>query len=64
MKTFWVSLAYWLDMAIIAATVFLASNFAGSSGTPIFLRPTLDVIAVGAVTYLVALIIIRRRKRL
>ena len=63
MTALWVSALYWVIVAVLAAIIFLASNFAGPAGTPTFFGPTIDVIAIGTVTYLVGLITFRRRKR-
>lgn len=63
MKIVVISAAYWLSVFIVAAIIFMGSNFAGPSGTPTYLLPALSVIAVGAVTYVVVLFQFRPREK-
>lgn len=63
MKIVIVSAAYWSAVLLAAAKIFFASNLAGPSGTPTYFLPAANVIAVGAVVYVVGLIQFRPRKR-
>jgi len=47
----------------LAALVFVASNFAGPSGTQIFFRPTINVLAISTIFYLIGLMAFLRREK-
>jgi hypothetical protein len=62
-KVVWISAGFWLAVATVAVAIFFVSNLAGPSGTPTYFLPTLNVLAIGAVIYLIGLILFRRPKR-
>jgi hypothetical protein len=57
------SMAFWAIVAAVAFAIFLASNFAGNSGTPTYWLPAANVVVVGTALYVAILILIRRRAR-
>lgn len=63
MKVILISAAYWLAVFLVAAITFLVSNFAGPAGTLTYLLPTLNVIAVGTMIYVIGLLQFRPRKK-
>ena len=57
-----ITAAYWLIVSALAFITFLASNFAGPSGTPTYFLPTAEVLAIGLVVYVIGLFLFRQRK--